>query len=161
MVSANDVDFRKKCAYHTDSARSPLYGAVYTYLGSCGRSMLGSRHTVEFLRPSSVRYVRVIPTASRWLHHSLFHYDLEFRLRQLESIGGEAAWFGVDGGADVSCRCGVVHHALLNSANSWWYVDSPSTVFIEPTSVVAVYPHVDSRVVLSRSRLFRGSASNT
>lgn len=69
----------------------------------------------------------------------MFHYDLEFRLRQLESIGGEAAWFGVDGGADVSCRCGVVHHALLNSANSWWYVDSPSTVFIEPTSVVAVY----------------------
>lgn len=46
-----------------------------------------------------------------------------------------------------------------NSAISRWWTDPPIAVMMDTPSVVAAYPLDDNRVVVSRSRLFRGSTS--
>ena len=128
--------------------------------------MPDSRHKVEFLRPSWVRRVRVMLLALRWLHHALLHHDFEFHPRQFELVGGEAArgpgvvliW------CCISCRRELLRKTdglvkSENSASSLWYGDPPSMVLFDATSAVAVNPFVDSCIVVSRSRLFRGSTS--
>lgn len=85
----------------------------------------------------------------------MFDHDFESRLRHLESIGSEEAWFGVGGGSmrRRSVRSG-------NSAIILWYVGSTLIVLMDATSSVAANLLVDSCVVVSRNRLFRGSTSN-